>query len=99
MAAYVGKSGNSEGDNQKESNMSRIQPLADDFIKVFESPDPQNVYCYTPGITRCPSGRFVATLDLGGRGVADMPDQEQDNIKRGKVFTSDDRGKTWVYLC
>lgn len=77
--------------------MVRVRPLADDFVKIFESPDPQNIYCYTPGITRCPSGRLVATMDLGGPGVSKLPGQDPSNPKRGKVFTSDDHGKTWIH--
>ena len=83
--------------DDKESNMVRVRPLADDFVKIFESPDPQNVYCYSPGITRCPSGRLVATMDVGGPGVSKLPGQEPGNPKRGKVFTSDNHGKTWTH--
>ncbi|MBR0504517.1 MAG: exo-alpha-sialidase, partial [Kiritimatiellae bacterium] len=67
-------------------NPNRIKPLADDFVVVCKSPDPQRVYCFTPGICRLPSGRLVATCDLGGPGVKGP---------RGRIFVSDDHGKTW----
>lgn len=67
-----------------------VRPLAQDHVVVYASPDPATVYCYTPGIARLQSGRLVATLDLGGKGI-------QKDEPRGKVFTSDDRGKTWIH--
>ena len=54
---HMPEQGNLKKTNKKESNIVRVRPLADDFVKVFESPDPQNVYCYSPGIARCPDGR------------------------------------------
>ena len=67
-------------------NPNRIKPLADDYVTVCRSPDPKKVYCYTPGICRLPSGRLVATCDLGGPGIKGP---------RGRIFVSDDHGKTW----
>lgn len=69
---------------------------------VYESPDPANVYCYTPGIARLAGGRLVATTDLGGPGVAALPGikclrGEGDRIWQGKVFTSDDGGRSWTF--
>ena len=69
-------------------NPCRIRPLADEFTVVCRSPDPKSVYCYTPGICRLPSGRLVATCDLGGPGMKGV-----ENM--GRVFVSDDRGATW----
>jgi catechol 2,3-dioxygenase-like lactoylglutathione lyase family enzyme len=79
-----------------------MQPLADEFVTVFRSPDPATIYCYSPGLVRCPDGRLVATLDLGGRGVAGLagPKSRSGDLglpNQGKVFTSDDRGKTWMH--
>lgn len=34
----------------RAENPNRIRPLADGYVEVCRSPDPQNVYCYTPGI-------------------------------------------------
>jgi len=67
-----------------------IRPLAQEHVVVYESPDPANIYCYTPGITRLDSGRLVATMDRGGRGVKKCD-------PAGKVFTSDDCGRTWTH--
>ena len=64
-------------------NPNRIKPLADDFVVVCKSPNPQRIYCFTPGICRLPSGRLVATCDLGGPGVKGP---------RGRIFVSELRG-------
>lgn len=79
-----------------------IRPLANDCTVVFESPDPATIFCYSPGLARCPDGRLIATLDQGGPGVASLggPKSAHGDFGRsnqGKVFTSDDRGKTWVH--
>ena len=79
-----------------------IQPLANDYTLVFASPDPATIFCYSPGLARCPNGRLIATLDLGGPGVAGLPGPKSAHgdfgrPNQGKVFTSDDRGQTWVH--
>ncbi len=77
-----------------------IRPLADTFSVVYRSPDPENVYAYSPGIERLDSGRLVATLDLGGPAMADWPEPKGIRYGRpvqGKVFTSDDGGRTWQH--
>lgn len=65
-----------------------MNPLADEFVTIYESPDPSSIFCYSPGIARLTSGRLVATMDFAGPGV---------QTPYGKIFTSDDRGKTWAY--
>jgi hypothetical protein len=79
----------------------KIRPLADEYVKVFESPDPASIFCYSPGITCADNGRLIASLDLGGPGVAELegPKQRIENGKYwlGKLFTSDDQGKSWVH--
>ncbi|MBZ0302387.1 MAG: glycoside hydrolase [Anaerolineae bacterium] len=83
--------------------MRQVPLLANDFVTVFESPDPTGAYCYTPGIIRLDSGRLVATMDLGGMGVDALnPPVRFARAERGftfvgKVFTSDDGGKTWQH--
>jgi hypothetical protein len=80
-----------------------MKPLADSFVTVYESPDPPAIYCYSPGICRCPDGRLIATCDLGGPGVARLPGVKSVrtgdmNLRnQGKIFTSDDHGKTWTH--
>jgi hypothetical protein len=75
--------------------------LANEYVTVYESPDPQRIYAYTPGIVRLESGRLVATMDCGGPGVRDLPGVkglrgEGSGAWQGLVFTSDDRGQTWT---
>jgi hypothetical protein len=84
------------------SGQGPVRPLANDYVTVIESPDPESVYCYTPGLARLPSGRLVATMDLGGPGAAKHVGKVEGPggrslLLRGKVFTSDDRGKTWTH--
>jgi hypothetical protein len=66
-----------------------VRPLADDYVTVCESPSPATIFCYTPGLARLDSGRLVATMDFGGSGW-------KKGAPRGRVFTSDDRGRTWT---
>ncbi len=78
----------------------KIRPLADDFVTVFKTPKPGEVFAYSPGIERLDTGRLIATLDLGGPGMDQWP--EPKGIRygapvQGKVYTSDDGGKTWLH--
>ena len=68
---------------------SPVRPLANDFTVVAESPSPKTIYCYTPGIIRLDSGRLIVTMDFGGKGM-------KKGEPRGRVFTSDDHGKSWT---
>jgi hypothetical protein len=77
-----------------------IRSLAQEFVTVFESPDPARVFAYSPGIVRSDCGRLVATLDLGGPGMKDWPEpkgRRGSSLVQGKVFTSDDGGLTWTH--
>ena len=74
-----------------------IRPLANDFITLYQSPDPQRLFSYSPGIARLESGRLVASIDLGGPGAADLPEPKYQRGEmgwswQGKVYTSDDGG-------
>lgn len=60
-----------------------------DGTVVYESPTPKTLFCYTPGLARLEGGRLVATMDLGGPGL-------KKGSPRGRVFTSDDHGRTWA---
>jgi hypothetical protein len=78
----------------------RIKALADDFVTVYESSNPKDIYCYSPAITVLPSGRIVLTMDLGGKGVASLDGVKGSRngfITQGKVFISDDKGKSWKH--
>ncbi|MBI5689352.1 MAG: exo-alpha-sialidase [Verrucomicrobia bacterium] len=65
-----------------------VRPLANDFVAVGESPDPQGMPLYTPSILALPDGRLVAAYERGGTG-------RKDNAAYAFILTSDDRGRTW----
>ena len=74
--------------------------LAPDHVTVFESPYPDSVYAYSPGIARLPCGRLVVTIDLGGPGMAEWPEPKGIRYGKpvqGKIFTSDDGGVSWSH--
>ncbi|MCC2685589.1 MAG: exo-alpha-sialidase, partial [Paenibacillaceae bacterium] len=79
----------------------KVKLLADDYVKIYESPDPDNVYTYSPGIAVLASGRLVATMDMSGPGMDKVagPKQviEHGSLWFGKVFVSDDGGRTWAH--
>ncbi|MBD2865999.1 sialidase family protein [Paenibacillus oceani] len=79
---------------------SPVRPAANDYVTVYESPDPQNVYAYSPAVIALPSGRLVLTMDIGGKGVADLPGPKGSRngyIAQGKIYVSDDKGRTWTH--
>ena len=78
-----------------EETAHRIRPCADDYVTVFESPDPQSVYCYSPAIINLPGGRLVLTMDLGGKGVPDLPGPKGSRkgfITQGKCLSRTTKG-------
>jgi hypothetical protein len=82
------------------SHAQMIRPLAAEYVTVFESPDPQALCVYSPGIARVESGRLVATLDLTGRGMeawagVNLERPGNGGFKQGRIYTSDDGGRTW----
>ena len=88
-----------QADKQREIGR-RVRLLADEFVAVYESPDPARIYAYTPGLARLESGRLVATVDQGGPGVADLPgpksgDGDGGRPNQGRIYTSDDGGVSW----
>lgn len=50
---------------------------------LYESPDPQRVFGYSPGIVRLASGRLVASIDIGGPGAADPPGVKRQRGEMG----------------
>jgi len=77
-----------------------MEILADDYVKVYESEHPSVIGCYSPGIARLDSGRLVVTIEIGGKKIYPIegPKIESDlGQSQGKVFTSDDKGKTWQH--
>ena len=83
------------------SAISEVRPLAQDHVVVYESPDPARIYCYTPAVACLGGGRLVATLDLGGPGVSDLPGPKGRRVAtaivQGKIFVSDNGGQTWAH--
>lgn len=77
----------------------RIRPLAQDHIVIDRSSDPEQIYLGTPGIARLNDGRLVATLDQFGPGVKNLTREDGSTgfAMLGKIFTSDDGGRTWTF--
>jgi len=72
--------------------------LANDYVVLKESPEPEKLQVYSPGITRLENGRLVATCDSAVR----EPRDGWAKIEGGlywinEFFTSDDRGRTWSH--
>lgn len=73
-----------------------MKHLADDYSVVVQSPNPENVYCYSPGILKTKSGRIIATMDFGGPGVKGMEKSFGGGFcNAGRAFVSDDGGENW----
>lgn len=78
--------------------MNAGTPLAQQYVCVYESPDPQRLKCYSPGLCRLPSGRLVATFDLSGSGLDAVPGttcRDSGALWQGRIAVSDDHGATW----
>ncbi|HRJ72207.1 MAG TPA: exo-alpha-sialidase [Terrimicrobiaceae bacterium] len=67
-----------------------VRPLAQDYVMVGESPDPENAPLYSPTILRLDSGRLVAAYNQS---------RDKKAVEPGEKFevflTSDDHGATW----
>lgn len=77
-----------------------MQALAENFAVVYRSQRPSDIYCYTPGIVATAHRRLIATFDLGGDGVKDMPGPKGARASgtrfgMGKIDVSDDNGRSW----
>jgi hypothetical protein len=78
-------------------------PLADDFVAVFESPDPKQIVAYSPGIWNLGDGRLVATMD---RGVVENGKKKEmrkgipadRSFWLGRIYLSTDRGHSWRHI-
>lgn len=53
--------------------------LANNFVTLFESPDPQRLFAYRPGIACLPSGLQVATIGPGAVALS------EPNYQRGEM--------------
>ena len=77
-----------------------IMPLIADEKLLFESPSPQDIYCYTPALCRGFGGRIVAGFDLGGPGTEKLagPRSDSGDYPCGnqlRILLSDDGGASW----
>ena len=69
-------------------------------VVIAESPAPDSVFLYTPGIVEGFDGRLVVSVDYGGPGTSVLDGSRSDfgDYKSGnqiRVLLSDDEGKTW----
>lgn len=69
-------------------------------VVITESPAPDSVFLYTPGIVEGFDGRLVVSVDYGGPGTSVLDGSRSDfgDYKSGnqiRVLLSDDEGKTW----
>ena len=67
---------------------------------IAESPAPDSVFLYTPGIIEGFDGRLVVSVDYGGPGTSVLDGSRSDfgDYKSGnqiRILLSDDNGKTW----
>ena len=68
---------------------------------VYRSPYPRDVFACSPGILALPSGRLVATIDLGGPGMDKIEGPKGIRYNEpvfGKIFISDDHGDSWRFV-
>ena len=67
---------------------------------IFESPFPDDVFCYTPALCHGFGGRLIAGFDLGGPGTEKLegPRSKFGDYPPGnqlRILLSDDDGETW----
>ena len=78
------------------------EPLAQDHVVIYESPDPDNLYAYSPGLCLAPNGDLVATIDLGGPAGKDLAGPLYTYTRtgrtgswQGRAYISSDGGESW----
>ncbi len=69
-----------------------MKKLSDLSVEVYHSPDPKNIFAFSPGICALESGRLIATMDRGGPW---FKTDEASGVERGQIFLSDDGGESW----
>ncbi|MBE6387032.1 MAG: exo-alpha-sialidase [Lentisphaerae bacterium] len=72
--------------------------IADEKI-FYRSPDPENLYCYTPWLDYGFDKRLIASFDIAGSGLKNElgPKSEKGDYggNQMRIFVSDDSGATW----
>ncbi|MAG13797.1 MAG: hypothetical protein CMN78_04295 [Spirochaetales bacterium] len=94
--------------HMKHDDTWHIEPLAQSYTVVYESPDPATIFCYSPGILVLDSKfggakcrRLIATIDVSGPGAKKLPGKKGYRARKdgsawqGKIFSSDDGGASW----
>ena len=78
-----------------------MKMIADERI-LFRSPAPDGIYCYTPWICHGFGDRLIASCDIAGPRLGEVPGPKSDHGDYGSnqclIFRSDDHGETWT-LC
>ena len=72
--------------------------IADEKI-FYRSPDPQNLYCYTPWLEKGFGNRLIASFDLAGDGLENEAGPKSSkgdyNGNQMRIFVSDDNANSW----
>ena len=72
--------------------------IADEKV-FYRSPDPQNLYCYTPWLDWGFNNRLVASFDIAGAALKNETGPKSEKGDYGsnqmRIFISDDCGETW----
>ena len=81
----------------------RVQPLAPDYVVVDFSEDPERIFSYSPWVMLCPGGRLVATVGRAAAFGAHLDGEVHETGSgdwhrywQGRVYTSDDNGRSWT---
>ncbi len=92
---------NSLIDAQFPDNPQKIKPLAQDYVAVATSPDPETIWYYDPYVLALPGGRLIGGYSIGGSGADEYCKKngwidEDGKPQNAVVMTSDDHGQTWT---
>lgn len=74
-------------------------PVLGSETVVYESPAADSVYAYSPGLAVTDSRRLIASMDQGIKDPDKVPGLKVVDGKtwRGKIYTSDDHGASWMH--
>ncbi len=74
--------------------------IADERI-LYRSPAPDGIYCYTPWICHGFGDRLIASFDIAGPRLGELPGPKSDHGDYGsnqcRIYRSDDHGETWTH--
>jgi hypothetical protein len=80
----------------------KVMPLAPEPVTVINTQGTDGIYLSGPSLEVLPGGRIVISVDQFGAGVINLPGKKGKNPHfknwlQGKIFTSNDQGKTWDF--